>query len=205
MRLPKLSGLLLTIATLVSSGCSDQEEKQSTIDKTESRRRAVISYLGQPRFSGTELLKQITGTEADMKMHHIDEGMLYFTIPEKAYSKEATAQIVVDPAKVEFAKTNAGKFSGPVLNLGSLVLRKPGHYFFRTPTSNLRVDEEDKLTLNFGNVTYTQTMDELAEFISNRSIYGGYLDVDIGSNRRGGPIVMSNHGALVARKEPSLT
>lgn len=207
MRFPKLSGLLLTLATLAGSSCSDQEKRiESAQERAESRQIAVISYLGMPRFSGKELLRQITGTNAEMERHDVDEEMLYFTIPEKEYTKKAMNEIVIDPSKVEFGRTNDGKFSGSRMELGGRPWTiQRGYYLFRTPTTNLRVDESDKISLRFGNVTYTQTMDELAEFINNRSIYGGRLNVDIGSDRTGNRIIVSNHGALVGKRESSLT
>jgi len=52
----------------------------------------------------------------------------------------------------------------------------------------------------YRSVNYSISMQELQDFLSNKSIYGGHLYVDTGIDRYGKHKIIVNHGAFVARK-----
>ena len=210
MAISKLAKILLCIPLLLGApACGEKSPAPSAKEMQSAKeaeiRSAVVNYVAQPKFSGKGILEQITSTKANLERYNLDEQMLYFSINAGEFTNKVTAQIAVDCQKVEFATTRDGKFSGEVLRLGSYVFRSPNEYFFRTPADNFRVDPDDKISIPFRNIVYTQTAEELAGFISNRNVYGGYLRADIGKDEIGRHIIRSNHGAFVAKKgEPSL-
>ena len=210
MSISKLAKIVLSIPLLLGApACSESAKPTQTIETEAAKenriRTAVISYLSNPKFSGKGLLRHITGTDAKLEMYTTDEQMLYFSIPSPEFKKGTIESMALNPNEVEFGKTESNEFSGGELRLGSLVFRSPGKYFFRIPVKNFKVDDTKKISLPFGKIDYVQNMDELAGFISNHSVYGGYIRADIGKDEIGRHIIRSNHGAFVAIKgEPSL-
>lgn len=166
-------------------------------------RNTVLSYLTSPEFSNSDFLEQITGTKAELQ--ELERGgMIYFSIPKQYYSKEMMKKLAVNPDLVEFGKTTDGKFSGVEIELGDYVLRELGNYFFRFPSNNFRVDKTDTINIPYKSANYLINMQELQSFIMNKSIFGGYLNVDTGrTDRFWRPQVFANHGAFVAKKGES--
>jgi hypothetical protein len=195
-RNPIAAALLGIPLALGIPGCDGAREE-------ERLRETVLSYLARPRFSNSDFMEQITGTEAELRMYMLDEGMLYLSIPIRGYRKEDLAELSDNPEAIEFGKTKGGDLEGPRLYLGGYVLKVPGSYFFRFPADDFRIDPEDKINIHYRSADYGISLEELDDFLSNESIYGGYLSVDMGKNARGGTIIFANHGAYVAKRGES--
>ena len=193
---------------LLSFGCdterSTRDTKSSTIsiDKDERVRRTLLSYLSQPRFSSKDFAEQITGTKAELELYDMNEEMLYFSIFSKQYNKESTlSNITNNSANVEFGQLSDGNR----LSLGGYLFPNKNSYVFRFPASEFKVDRQRKISIDFRTADYNLNMEELVDFMENKSIYGGKLNAEIGKNMHGYEVI-ANHGALVGIKgEPSLS
>jgi hypothetical protein len=202
----RLSLVLISLAGLVACQGSSANPTRQPKDhpySTAMLRDAVVTYLNDQTFSSADLLKQITGSDAELELHDGNEQMLYFT--ESAVDDKTLPRLDLltrAPEKVEF-----GKLEGNRLVLGNYGLSIPGKFLFRFPAADFRVPPDAIVTTKFGKtITYTQTMREMTDFIANRTVYGGYLNAR--HHSVGGPeeTVFINHGAFVAMKgEPSLT
>lgn len=165
--------------------------------------RGILSYAAQPHFISADFLEQLTGTPAKLELYDCKEDpaepRVYFSIPEE-HRAAVVAKITWRPDRVEDAPTFQGRQV-----LGPYALRKPGWQLVRFADTNFRVDPQAQLAFPFRSAAYTVTADELLDWIENKSIYGGYLDCQIGRTWFG-ITVLSNHGALVAvAGEPSLS
>ncbi len=172
-------------------------------DKDKKMRGMLLSYLSQPQFSGPKFMRQVTGTRAELQIYDIDEEKLYFSLPERFYDAKTLDTLSKNKDRIEFA-TKDGKFTADQLKLGDLILTKPGNYFFRFPADDFKVNRNNRIRNKLGNYEYTQTLQELSDFIENKSIYGGSVLAVVSKNRDGVRNVIANHGAYVAKKEKSL-
>ncbi len=205
MTLKKVLAAALMVPALMGAGCDSshspsKNRPESAPEVRHSRlNNTAISYLSQPRFTNSDFLEQITGTKSELQMYNLSEDLLYFSLPAEHSLEEALKRLSFKPKRAEF-----GRVDGPDLILGDYVFSKPGHYFFRFPAEDFRINNNAQISISFEDVQYTVTLDELHDFITNRSIYGGLLSVKIGSLGLE-PIKMVNHGAFIAKKgEPSL-
>jgi hypothetical protein len=88
----------------------------------------------------------------------------------------------------------------------SLLRTTEKSFFFKTPTDNVKFDPATVLKFPFEQATYTADMREMSDFIQNKTIFGGRINVLTGQRQAGLPVVFANHGAMVARPgESSLT
>ena len=204
------TGLVTVPLVLGMPGCKKVDNETNTnqtkteqVQEDNQLRNTVLSYLSQPKFSNSDFMEQITGTKAELQILDLREGMVYLSIPENHFTKEMLRELATNPDLVEFGKTSNGEFSGSRIELGEYVLRKPGNYFFRFPSKNFRVDETDRITIPYRSANYSINMQELQDFVSNKSVFGGYLDADTGTDRYGRHTVIANHGAFVAKKGES--
>jgi len=217
MNLERIISLIFIGGTLaLGVGCNrpspqPRESVQATrpppVETPEDKLRStVLSYLSQPQFSGSDMLRQITGTRAKLEVFNLDEEMIYFSLPQQHYASTTTAQLSNYTERVEFGKTQQGQFIGGVLHLGRYQLDDQQSYFFRFPARDFKVNPHAVVRTQFpGNVTYTLSMQELQDFLENKTIYGGHLNAQTGTER-GYAVIVANHGAYVAKKgEQSLT
>lgn len=174
----------------------------STVSIEDSVRDTILSYMSQPKFAGSGFTQQVTGTKAKLEMFMVDTDMLYFSIPIKDYDHPATlSKLTVHPEAVEFGQPDGNSR----LRLGDYTFSERGYHFFRFPAKDFRVDTRKVLNFRVGPITYTVTPEELADFIGNKNVYGGILEVNMGKADDGIHTVFSNHGAFVAKPgEPSL-
>jgi len=182
---------------------TNQTRTEQAREDNQQLRNTVLGYLSQPKFSNSDFMEQITSTKAELQMLDLRAGMVYLSIPEREFTKEVLGELAVKPDLVEFGKTANGEFSGSRIVLGDYVLRKPESYFFRFPSNNFRVDETDTINIPYRSANYSINMQELQDFVSNKSIFGGHLNADTGTDRYGRPRVIANHGAFVAKKGES--
>jgi len=185
------------------NGANINQTRTENVQAENQLRNTILGYLSQPKFSNSDFMEQITGTKAELQILELSEGMVYLSIPESHFEKEALDELATDPSLVEFGKTANGEFSGSRIDLGDYVLRKPGNYFFRFPSNNFRVDETDVISIPYRSADYSITMQELEDFLGNKSVFGGYLYADEGTDSYGRRQIVANHGAFVARKGES--
>lgn len=175
---------------------TDNSQTQTIqIQRESSLRKTILSYLSQPKFSSSNFMEQITGTEAKLEILDLDEGMIYLSIPENRFTKELTEKLTTDPSLVEFGKTVNGHFSGKRIQLGDYVLSQAETYFFRFPSDNFRVNETSQIAIPYKGVNYSMNMQELKDFATNKSIFGGPLYAQTELNT-----IIANHGAFVAKR-----
>lgn len=170
---------------------------EASADAVARLRDEVIYLAAQPRFAGDDLGAQVFG-KAHLELLDVRAGQAYFSLPEMepAAEREAIARLTSDPSKVVRAKERNG-----IIVLGDYSLAKSAEKacLLSIKVANVRIDPTTVLTFKFERATYTLSMQELGAFLSNTSIVGGYLNADTGADRNGLPLVIANHGAMVAK------
>ncbi|HEV7890479.1 MAG TPA: hypothetical protein VGP08_07565 [Pyrinomonadaceae bacterium] len=173
----------------------------------ESTRYTLLSYLAQPGIAGTGVSEQVLG-HVRLELLQVSDREVYFSAPAPSLSGETfeavVARLVIDPKRVVVAQDDLGGR----MRLGdySLLRTTEKSFFFKTPMENVKFDTATVLKFPFGPATYTLDMREMSDFIQNKNIFGGRINVLTGQREGGLPVVFANHGALVARPgESSLT
>lgn len=196
-------GLILAgaVISFPADGFIRTSERPSTYD---GLREYVLMALAQPEFAGPSLSRQILG-DVRLELYDVQGRMVYFSYPENALPpgrNEAVSRIMIDPKSVEQAPERKGWFHFTDYKLARTPERGS---FFRTPVENLKIDSQQVLSFPFKGVTYTLTVSEMVDFMTNRTIYGGHIRTYSGERRNGRYVVFANHGAFVTKPgEPSL-
>jgi hypothetical protein len=193
---------LTILATLVIIGLivSKSYSQETPIDIVKERRLTMISYLSNPIFTNDDFCEQLTQTKAKLEINQLDESKLYFSIKKDAFEGEKTIKkLCIDSKKVEFAKLKNGD-----LELGNYRFYDTTALFFRFPDSLLKVPKKIQFHVNYKPFEYTVSDQELSNFISNKSIYGGSYYITK-NGKKDGNVYGMNHGAMVSiNNEPSL-
>jgi hypothetical protein len=170
----------------------------------ERTRDMMLSYLTQPGFAGTKVAEQVLGP-VRLERLYLPDRDVYFSAPAPEQGGEPFAtmvtRFVIDPKRLEMAKDDG---TGQ-LHLGRYTLRQSAkqRVFFKTPVDNIKFDPAIVLKFPFKQATYTVAMNELTDFLENRSIFGGKMHARMEQTRSGLPVIFANHGAFVARPEES--
>ena len=167
----------------------------------ERTRDTVLSYLANPAFAGTKVAEQVLGS-ARLEMLQVSDREVYFSAPPLGVGETFEAMVarfVVDPKRVVLAEDKGEER----LRLGTYSLRQSEdkHFFFKTPVDNIKFDTTTVLKFPFKTATYTLDMQELSDFLQNKSIFGGRMHARMEQSRDGRAVVFANHGAFVARPE----
>jgi hypothetical protein len=140
--------------------------------------------------------EQVLGP-ARLEILQLPDREVYFSVPpadQTGQEFEAiVARFVVDRQRVVLAEDDGtGR-----LRLGKYSLRRSPnkHYFFKTPVDNVRFDPGMVLEFHFQPVVYKIDMQELNDFVQNKSIFGGRML----ARMEGKSVVFANHGAFVAK------
>ncbi|RPI17138.1 MAG: transglutaminase domain-containing protein [Ignavibacteriae bacterium] len=190
---------ILIIASLFFiclTGCT----KNLRVSKDETERgrihETVISYMSQPGFANKDFTQQITGTNANLQVYNVDEGDLYFSIKKSDFDSTSTINsLTVNPANVQYGFKGEDR-----IIIGKYSFKGSDMLFFRFPKNDLRIDTTKIISIDYGKYKYTLSLNELADFSDDKTVYGGKLDAAAGKN-----VYMANHGSLVGIKdEPSL-
>lgn len=161
---------------------------------------AVLSYLAQPEFINRDMLEQVSGVEAKLEIYDLDEGKAYFSMLATKYRGQETLQrLTLRPYLVEFAERGPDS-----LYLGEYRFHRREYQFFRFPAEDFRVDLDALVRIPYGDVNYEISVGELAAYLRNKNTYGGPLEVVEERRVLGREVVFANHGAFVAKREPSL-
>lgn len=194
---------LLALNLIFYPGCGKErkEEEVAAVQNNQELLNAALRYLIYDDFSDL-FFGQMTGiNNIELELYNKDEGMLYFSVPsEKQYydNKGTFAELTKRPELIEF-----GRISEDGIRLGNYRLNKKNRLFFRFPVEDLNINESFVLKIELGNIEYDVTIDELGNFLKNKTIYGGPLNeyvIFMYNNK-----LFFNYGAFVAVKgEPSL-
>ena len=168
----------------------------------EQIRDNTVSMLQYRTFSGDEFRQQILGKgklERYIKVN--DEAFFTYPATEESDLDGFLEKNFFDRAKIEF-----GKAEGDELRLGDY--RIPSYYagnFFRTKLANIKIAPKQTLTFPYSAVNYTLSLEEMNDFVRDKSVYGGKLIAQQGERTNRPTFVFANHGIMVAKPdEPSL-
>ena len=168
----------------------------------EQIRNNAVMLLQFRTFSGDEFREQILGKgrlERYVKVN--DEA--FFTYPQSDDKEFAdfVDKNFFDKTKIEF-----GAEQGGMVKLGDY--KVPTDYaphFFRTSLANIKIPREQTLTFPYSTVKYTMSLDEMNNFVTNASVYGGKMVAEQGQRTNRALTIFANHGIMVAKpNEPSL-
>lgn len=166
----------------------------------ERTRKTMLSYLASPGFAGTKVAQQVLGP-VRLELWQLNDREVYFSAPAPEQTGETfetmIARFVIDPKRVVLAEDKGQER----LRIGTYSLRKSAdkHFFFKTPVDNIKFDPATVLKFPFKTATYTVDMSELADFLQNKSVFGGQMHALTDQTRDGQEVIFANHGALVAR------
>ncbi len=189
--------IIFLITSLLFISCSKKKEDLTDTHNNKRLRDAMVSYMSEPMFRNKDFVQQITGTEADLKLYDMDEQTLYFSINKSDFDSNTTLnKLTIDKNAVDFGFEQNGD-----VFLGAYTLKGTTRLLFRFPKNDFKPDSTRPIVIKLKNgLTYTLSMNELADFADDRSIYGGKTDSEIKTNK-----YMANHGAFVSvQNEPSL-
>jgi len=192
----KIQSLLL-VSVILLSACRQNENDLTDTHQNKRLRDAMISYMSEPMFRNRDFVQQITGTEADLKLYDLDSKMLYFVINRSDFDSINTLnKLTINLNSVEFGFDNNGD-----MFLGEYTLKGNSRLLFRFPKNDFKPDSTRSVKVKLPDSTeYIISMNELADFADDISVYGGKTDSEIKTNK-----YMANHMAFVSNgKEPSL-
>lgn len=190
--------LLFLVALLVSSRVASRVALSLSSLPQSGLSEQMLMYAANPSFVSGDFLKQLTGTEARLERLNLDEEIAYFSTPKSAWKATVDA-LTLNTNRVEFGEWSDER-QGTVL--GNYVLYRPEVHFFRIPMQNFKVNRAIIIVKRFRRADYRVNVQELSDFIANKSVFGGYLTVKLGENGLEN-VVMANHCPLVARKGES--
>ena len=174
-----------------------ERHRESRIIKQDSQNygNAVLGYIFGGGSINKKFTKQITGTNTNAKFYDLNDGKVYFSIDKEKFNKTTLEKLTLNPEEVEFGTRN-----GEEVFLGDYKFADKNSKIFRFASENFRINKENKIKIDYGNITYDANSKELASYIENEKICGGNLTFKAEKN-----IVIANHGAFVlADKEASL-
>ena len=166
-------------------------------------RDTTVLMLAQPGFTGESFQEQILGKGRLVKFVWSLKDA-YFVYPE---SDDAEFEAFLNKYFADRAKVDFGTAKGGELKLGgySLPLSHDAARFFRTPLSNIRIDQKQDLSFPLKDVTYTISLNEMKNLANNSEVYGGRMVARVPDRRDGPQYIFANHGIMVAKPdEPSL-
>jgi hypothetical protein len=167
--------------------------------------RSVLNYIASPYYSGKELGRALLG-EASLELWNAETDRLYFSLPagsDNTLTVAARADAFVrDSSQIHLADTEGGYL---VLDGYALRQSEGKSHLFVTDFDNVKVATNLLISFDYERASYTITPEELSEFLSNKYVYGGFLNVYSPESNSGQRSVFANHGAFVATpNEPSL-
>ncbi len=166
-------------------------------------KESAVLMLAQPSFSGDEFRAQLLG-KGRLEKYAWREKVAYFTFPEtdEAEFQEFLSKYFIDTAKIDFGKPEGGRI---VLDTYKLSPGPSATRFFKTPTSNFKLETEQTLTFPFSAVNYSLSLNELRNLTNNTYMYGGRLLTQVPERSDQPQMVFANHAIMVAKPdEPTL-
>lgn len=174
---------------------------------SETLRENVMTYIMHPRLLyaefGGQALAQKLFKGAWVEEYDRESREVYLGLDKSKVSSDGLplyiSDFVANLSRVEFATDNGREIR--LKDYTADRVKFYSAYLFKTPLDNLKVDIDE--TLDFD--SYQISMREMADFMANRTIYGGNPEIHSPNNKRAASILFANHGTFVARPhEPSL-
>jgi hypothetical protein len=176
------------------------ELRQDSITEQEIR-SALLSFMAIRRPHGTESQKQLLNGYS-LELWDVGAKKIFFSAPQSVANIDSTiAGFVRDPKNRLDAAFSEGRLSV----LGRSIARTPEKYhLIAIDESNFRISNDKTISVQFGPVTYSVTVLQVAHIMRNRHIYGGALRVRATPEGVERPAFL-NHGAMVSMPgEPAL-
>ncbi|MFN0120541.1 MAG: hypothetical protein ACKV2V_08570 [Blastocatellia bacterium] len=165
----------------------------------------LLRYFSQPNLSGSQFERQVLG-EARLELLRVDAGDVYFSFPATAATtarmNKSFSLFIANPGALEQATEQDGKL---IIGETGLEKRDDRARLFRTSIGNIHFDPERKLSFEFTRASYTVSLREAFDYLTNQQAQGGNLQIRVRDQRNRRDVIYYNHGTYVARRgEPSL-
>lgn len=171
--------------------------------REDKAREAVLSYLVNRPFSTGEFATQaLSGAALELFLTDTED-VFFSTTKEKSRNlPELFAELFNDPSAVRVGKEDDGTLSVDTYEMR----QSPNKWtLFASKKDNLKVGPDQRFSFPYRAGIYSVSARELYDFIHNRVIYGGYMNVQTEKSEHELPVVYANHGAFVSvDDEPSL-
>ena len=182
----------------------DATDKEVAKQRRDAKQRdSIVMLLAQPKFSGEQFREQMLG-KARLWRFVRQQKDLYFSYPESSEDEftKGISSFVIDLGKIKKIEATGGKYRFGDYRL--LKTPETGH-FFKTRLNNVTFDLSRKLSFKFDSGTYTLSVPEMIDLVSNKKIYGGKLYAANSNKAHKIKFAFANHGMMVAKpNEPSL-
>jgi hypothetical protein len=140
-------------------------------------REIILTYLNNPIYRTKDLLRQITHTNADF--NKIKNNRLYLNIPASSLSS--------------ISKICSGDYK--------IISKNDNYVKISFSADKLKIDPNSNITVDFNQVKYSLSLEELIDFAENKFLKKGALFyVDWATNK-----LIPNHGYMVSNSERSLS
>lgn len=168
----------------------------------EQIRDNMVAMLQYRTFSGEEFRQQILGKGRLERYVRVNDEA-FFTYP---VGEESDFDAFIEKTFFDRTKVEIGREVGDVVQLGDYkVPTDYGVRFFRTSLRNIKIPRQQTLTFPYSTVNYSINLDEMNNFFSDRSVYGGKLIAQQAERSNRPMTIFANHGIMVAKPgEPSL-
>lgn len=168
----------------------------------EQIRDNMVAMLQYRKFSGEEFRQQILGKGRLERYVRVNDEA-FFTYP---VGEESDFDAFIEKTFFDRTKVEIGREVGDVVQLGDYkVPTDYGVRFFRTSLRNIKISRQQTLTFPYSTVNYSISLDEMNNFFSDRSVYGGKLIAQQAERSNRPMTIFANHGIMVAKPgEPSL-
>jgi hypothetical protein len=183
-------GCLCLLACLAcNKPAPQQNQEQKLRDPVQEMRQVLLAFLGSTQFEGTDLRRQLTGSDARLVYYEPQQGNLYFLI-EDSREKDPVQlyNLCLDTNQIVFADHVDGK-----LILDQLSLPENTGLLFRFAEELFRVDKRRRIRQE----DYVLSLRELTDLSLNQGIYDGPILFNL-SLPGMDPELMLNHSAPVA-------
>lgn len=165
-------------------------------------RNTLLAYLANPQVLPPDFLLQLNDSAAIPEVYDIEEHRLYFTIPREEFTGTDVFDLLTTDAS---AVTRGVSQQDGILQLGKHRVRRPDSLLFSFPADDLVVHPGRDINVNFHEIDYALTMQDLVGYHYNRAVYGGFYINRVRSNPGALREPVINAGAFVAYPgEPSL-
>jgi hypothetical protein len=176
----------------------------------EAMRENLLQYLGKdkdPRFGYDELQRQLFAG-VDELAYDQEKGEVLMLVNGCSDKDSANLQRVISNYTTNPALTFYGEAFKQKLNAfhNKTALNWTNHCPLLIPADNIRVNPYTNVEIKYSSATYKISLQELSDFMTDKSVYGGHMRIFSKDRARNELNVFGNHGAFVARAgEPSLT
>ncbi|MEO0896244.1 MAG: hypothetical protein AAFY71_07600 [Bacteroidota bacterium] len=191
----KLVAWLCLCVFLVS--CEEKAPKKVKKQEVPVLAKTIMGYLSLPNFVNEDFEGQVFGDIADFLVFDPKSSFAYFSL-EEPWDKTHLWKLCSDTTQIEY-----GKIEDNHMALGPYKSRNKNRLLFRFPARFLNINKDSTLSVHYGKLSYSLSIDQLKDFYTRKSIYDGpALFVYENEGKR---YSIANHSAVVSPAgEPSL-